>query len=702
MRTSILGAAFLLAGASAATLAAATGQDTNGNGLALNGSDTLFDVTTAIVNGCATQFSAHGNTMSPYQGGGSGVGAGAMDSGNQAVSPMSTALSSAQYCTQGGNATAYGTNAADPTKSEGLLVGIDGVAIVANQTNSCSSAGNPVNGFAAASMTVDGNPYTFGDSSVSTNLFKGQPAFDALAVLYLGLTHDGQYNCASDARKTLISSWANLFSTSCAGGNGTCSAGLTHAWRRSDLSGTTDAFLKILNPPNGSGANGKASGTSVGIGSLSTITGPGSGPKSNPFCNSTDATTSTNTTTATSFGGSSDLSDKDPIRTACAANGTNDEVCQPFFAVNPTDNQGDLGVVLPILIPDSSVATPTDIFPTLNCGASCTLVAVGPVGGAFRCPGTTSKPVAGACYMPFKASGGVNDPRCTSSFAAKCIGANGNPDGRFYNLSTVVSAAQFTASTNPSINGLVGNKPFQISVDANLRLLTGSFFRIHHKKAGVNNVPDPTGAGTTGLCAENDDTSQIGCLSDSDPCSIGYAGREAAKGYPGIGTPAVPTSQPLKALSINGTPPFNPSGDPDLFLKNLLTGGTPLYPFSRRLYFATIFGFGNSLQGAEKDLAACYGTDATTSPIVASHGFVAIPGGVSCVDYPEQLNTTATPAPNKPGSGNTAFGGCAGGAGTTIGSGVDACTATATKPVDINGNTVQEAVETYSVSAVNP
>ena len=63
MRTSMVGAAFLLAGAGAATTAAAVGTDTTGSGVSaaspfhLNGSDTLHDVTVDVINGCNGTFS---------------------------------------------------------------------------------------------------------------------------------------------------------------------------------------------------------------------------------------------------------------------------------------------------------------------------------------------------------------------------------------------------------------------------------------------------------------------------------------------------------------------------------------------------------------------------------------------------------------------------------------------------------------------
>ncbi len=95
MRTSIASAAFLLVGAGAATLAAV---DTTGSNIALNGSDTLFDVTRSVITSCATQFSDFASQNITYLGGGSGVGAGQMDTNAQQVSPMSRALKNSEYC----------------------------------------------------------------------------------------------------------------------------------------------------------------------------------------------------------------------------------------------------------------------------------------------------------------------------------------------------------------------------------------------------------------------------------------------------------------------------------------------------------------------------------------------------------------------------------------------------------------------------
>jgi hypothetical protein len=630
MRTSIASAAFLVVGAGAATLAAV---DTTGSNIALNGSDTLFDVTKQVITSCAAQFSDFTAQNISYLGGGSGVGAGQMDGNTQQISPMSRALKNTEFCSIAAPASAGLT--------EDLLVGIDGVAIVANQTNSCSStAANGFGSTAAFAVTADGTstggaPPTC-PGCVGTN-YTFNDSFDALKVLYFGLTHDGTYDCASPVRKTLIRQWHNVFVSDCSAGDGTCAAGITHAWRRSDLSGTTDAFASVLNPPG------------RGIGTLSNAP-VGATQKVNPFCNSADATSG-----VASFGGSSDFSDLDPVRTNCVSG--KDGVCEPYIGgLNGSTTgarfAGDLGVVIPVLIPDSTSTLATDLYPTQGCSTACTTVA--PIRSAripagYKCPGG-SAPTAGLCFVPFAGNASSPDPRCVTPNTTKCVDVIPRADGRQYNLAVVVAASQVPSAAR-------GTAPFQFAIDANNRIQSaGAFYRIHSNTAGANNVPDPTN-GATGICTENDDTSQIGCLVDSDPCSVGYAGREAAKDYPGLGSGGV--SMPLKALAVNNVPPFTPGGNADLALQNLLAapGTTPLYPLARRLYLATIYGFSNLL-GGENELAQCYGTDSVVGPAISTHGFVAIPGGVQCLDYPETAGT-GTPAPNVQGPGNVALGGCA-------------------------------------------
>jgi ABC-type phosphate transport system substrate-binding protein len=713
MRTSITGAALLLAGAGAAGFAAAA--DTNGSGIALNGSDTLADVTNNdVFSACSAQFGDWTTNPITYQGGGSRVGAGNMDQSLQAVSPMSSALKNTEFCTNAASVYTAPAVSASAGLTAGLLVGLDGVAISANQINSCSSSVANGIGGATVAVTNDGtgtpatNPpascpgcvagsYTFGDATQTK--FANQASFDALAVLYFGFTHDGTYSgCGSPVRKSLIKNWKNLFSSDCAAGDATCSAGLTHAWRRSDLSGTTDAFVSIINPPAGTVANGKGASVAVGIGSLPSLIAAGvtgAAAKSNPFCNSLDANTNPAPITP---GGSSDFSDADPVRTNCVPGV--DTVCEGFKLQTTTGGNfaGDLGVVLPVLIPDAAATHPVDLYPQTACTAACVPVPAFKTSQAgkypgFLCPNGLPPTGGNFCFMPFAGSASSPNPQCVASNQTKCVDVvGGKPDGRRYNLVTVVPSTQIPSAFRTGT--------FQFSVDATSpvpRILNGSFHRIHSVVPGANYAAS-IGAetGTTGICQQGDDTSQIGCLTDSDPCSIGYAGRESAQGFPGLAqtvngvTTLNPTSQPLKGLAVNGTPPFTPGADPDLAIKNLLaaSGTTPLYPLSRRLYFATIYGFGN-LQGHEKELAQCYGTNSIVSSAMSNNGFVPAPTGVSCLDYP-QTQGTGTPAPNAQGSGNVALGGCA----TAPGSNTDACTG-AGQLTDINGNPVPEATETF-------
>ncbi len=637
MRTSMIGAAFLLVGAGAATVAAV---DTTGNNIALNGSDTLLDVTRDVITSCTAAFPDFASKAITYQGGGSGTAAIQMQANNQQLGPMSRALRNTEYCS---GLTAPG----NPGLAAGLLVGIDGVSLLANTVTSCTETTAVANGFGkttAFNVTSDGTAtgtpmgtYTFTDS------------YDAIKVLFFGLTNDAVYNCNSATRKSLVKNWTNLFSADCAAGDGTCAAGLTHAWRRSDLSGTTDAFLSVLGLPGS-----RAIGTIPGV--------PGANTRVNPFCNSVD-----HKTLVASIGGSSDFADEDDIRTPCGATGSADNVCgytgKMAGATGAGAFRGDLGLVLPIFLPDAPNTLAADYYnPNTPCTNTC--IPIAPIASAllpngYKCPDGTS-PLGGYCYMPTSTSG---DAKCLASNQTRCITAasQGNPDGRRYNNVVLIPPSQISQTA------FRASSPYQFAFDAqavfatsspkyNPRFMTGSFYRIHEWSAPTTNVPV---AGTDGRCRENDDSSQIGCLVDSDPCSVGFAGRVGAKLFP------AGTSKPLKGLAVKVgaagafTPPFTPAPDPaDTAILNLLnTGAGPFYPIARRLYVNTVFGFGN-LVGGEDQLARCYANNSIIGPIMTARGFVPVPGGVQCIDYPEEGTSTASPAVNTRGAGAVAFPGC--------------------------------------------
>jgi hypothetical protein len=441
--------------------------------------------------------------------------------------------------------------------------------------------------------------------------------------------------------------------------------------------------VTVLNPPAGTTTNGKGAAVAVGIGSLPGLISAGvtgAVAKSNPFCNSVDANT---TPAPITPGGSADFSDADPVRTNCVPGV--DSVCSGFknLATSGGNFAGDLGVVLPVLIPDTASVHAADRYPQITCSAACAPFPAFKLSQAskypgFLCPNGAAPQGGNICFMPYQpGTDAAPNPQCAATNQDKCADVvGGKPDGRRYNLVTMVPSSQVASAFR------TGN--FQFGVDATSpvpRLLTGSFHKIHSIVAGANYAAGVgSETGTTGICQEGDDTSQIGCLTDSDPCSVGFAGRESDQGFPGDSSG--PTAQPLKGLAVNGTPPFTPGGDPDLAIKNLLqpSGTTPLYPLSRRLYFGTLYGFGQ-LQGHEKELAECYGTNSIMTSAMTNNGFVPIPGGVGCLDYPETAGTS-TPAPNVQGAGNVALGGCGSGSNT------NACTGTAGQLTDIHGTNV--------------
>ena len=618
MRTSIAGAAILLAGVGATTAAAVT----SGNNLKLNGSDTLFDVTRDVITACGTQFpgaTGFATKGITYEGGGSGVGAGQMGLGNQEIAPMSRALKSGEYC------------GLTPQFAADLLVGIDGVAIVTSKSSSCSTT------------TVNQVGKSFTGYTLGT--VSGVPAsIDALRLLFMGLDHSGARDCNSATRKTLIQNWTNLFTTdpTCAGGITHCTAGITHAWRRSDTSGTTDGFVGVLTATNGAG---------LALATMSTAP-TAAAQKVNPFCNSFEANDSNHqaqyldgtallsdgvTKTPLSDGRVNDESDHDPIRTLCDAN---DGVC------GNTTTQ-DLGVVLTVFLPDVVYAS-SEVNPTVDCSGSCALTPV--IAGTslptgFKCPNGTN-PIAGRCFVPVIDTTG-KDPRClVTDPGTRCFGTPSGLDGRLWNQNLMVLSTEVPAAYR------FAGATYQVGLDRNNRLLNGSFYRMHTRAPSSYNTR-AVDANYTGLCNENDDTSQIGCLVDADDCSTGFAGREASRTFPGAALDA------NKALLVDSVSPFTPNA-----LTNLVAPSGTVYELARRLYLATGpggAGFATLPAGSgEQMLAQCFSKDSLVGPAISSHGYLAIPaasGGVQCLNY-NDTKGTASPLVNIQGSGNIALPGC--------------------------------------------
>jgi hypothetical protein len=476
-KTTVL-ATVLLIGATASGIGAATNNK-------LQGSDTLKDFTRKIIPTCA------GATTLIYTGGGSGTAEAGMIAQSQEIGPMSRFFN-ANAC-----------KGATPKQAQGHTVAFDGMSISsdADNTQCASGALAFTGGFDVTDTTgapvvncpgcdLGTSHYTLkGTSGGASDAWK-----DVLRLIYSGIPHTGgniiaNQNCASDARRILANNYSLLFQGGCT--TGACTQ-LNHAFRRDDLSGTTDTMITLLGLP--------------------AIT---STP--NPFCNGDEQ------------------SDNDPIRRACTAD---DDVCS---------KDGKLGLVLPIFAPpdvDASVA----LYTTAACSATNKLKILPcqktiDAGGVshFQCadrPDGDGFNIAGGNLTPVTDAGAPcicdTDPtKCKSLFTKPST-----TDHRVFNLFARLPNGNLIANAPP----VDPDDPNQAKRNFQV---THAYWRL--RSTGVNN-----GKTAATLCAQATDTRNIGCLSANGACSIGYSGRESVD-LSAVGiTGGVPGS---KALLVNNLLP---------------------------------------------------------------------------------------------------------------------------------------------------
>ena len=655
MRTTIVGATILVVGASASTVWAVNGPDTTGNNIALQGSDTLEEVTKAVLldSRCIAAASPQSIT---YAGGGSSTGETAMSlaTPTQKVAPMS------RFFNQSTGVCAHQATA------DGLVIGLDGLAIVgATGTAGTCSGGVAFSGsFTVTDSTgapvvncpgcdTGTSTYTIGGPTGGSGNVAGWK--DVLKLVYTGIGHDGTRDCAGNVRKSLVAQWAKLFQGSCT--SGTCSQ-LTHAFRRGDTSGTTDVLLAALGAPLKGLASQQIAATkpainwfcnAVPLNTLnpapypdSSCTGAGT-PRAECTANGLNGGTGT-ANTGLSFGGASDYLDGDPIRRTCDPK---EQVCQkgsdPTAAVG---TPGDLGLVLPVEVPTNLSAA--QLYPTQSCSTGKFAIALPkPSGDPAALPNPPCPNggglIFGGCFQPFFQANAADTQHfnClykfnTPPFPVQGFATNGMTDGRAYNLFVKDDATgnylrdglQVPQAPATFAAGVIaGNSPNQIQ-----RLTVGAYFR-KHLLSGI--------ATGSSACVLNDSTAQIGCLTQADSCGLGYAGREADQAVAG---------GVITALNVNGI------ADTAANIAQLLNPSpVNLYPLSRKLFFNTLVGFGNLVpSGAstsgEFELAKCFGNSAIVNPIMASHGFIPMndatvtpfnPGGKAiCQNMP---NATCSP-----------------------------------------------------------
>ena len=571
MRTKIAVGAFLVAGAGASTVWAANPPDTTGNNIALQGSDTLEEVSKAVLADPACAATLTGLGMS-YAGGGSGTGETAMGTipPTQMLAPMSRFLNvNTNNCRNGATA-------------EGLVIGLDGLAIPVSQTNGGTACGGAA-AFTGSFNYVDAGGVTQTYTLAETAAGAGDAWRDILKLVFLGVPHSGARDCNGPIRRALVANWANLFQGhSCT--SGTCPSGLRHAYRRSDLSGTQDAFLSAL-----------------GLGGLASAQIAQTGAKANLFCNAN--------TTANVYGGALDYTDLDPIRVTCETVTSagvltaGEQVCERNNGTGgPIGTPGTLGLVQNVDV--AANLTVAQLYPTTLCDQGRFGLALPKAAGdpaalpSPPCPNGGGLS-AGKCWQPY-----ILNADATRNF--NCIarispvqGAarNNTTDGRVYNMWVKDSLGRMLKD-----NATVPVDPttFPTNPATTQRLISGAYFRAHMTVVG-------TGGGST--CQLGDETAQIGCLTQADPCTIGFAGREAAIGG-------------AIALTINGV-----TDDEANIVKLLAPSGSAdfnaRYPLSRKLFVNSLVGFENLFASSgEAAVAACFATNSIVDPIMLSHNFI--------------------------------------------------------------------------------
>lgn len=684
-RTLFTSAAFLAVSAVAGTASAQ---------LQLKGSDTLELVTKDVIAACP---GANGNITYIGGGSGTGQAAMVASPPTQHVAPMSRQMNNAASCTTnsrqlvigldgiavvavnstGGDPNTctddIGGNGAAPTQLQ--LTGVPSQFVACSSDTVCATAGNPAVGAcnvaggycspggtllactSAQGCSPDGT-YTF-DNNTPTNAADDWK--DVLAQIYGGQNHTGaaatindptevnadgtaictgtrtckrnpaRIDCTNPVRGVLMSSYGSIIRSPLCTGTG-CTK-LRHAFRRDDLSGTTDAFQALVGL--------------VAIAPFTTLRSTGtnnpeiadSAAVANPFCNAG---------TAALNKGFSDGLDLDPYRRSCAVGGLPDRfglesVCQAFAGANNSDvscyvaggtpavtspvnypqrekssPQGRgvlaggsvetftalqtdylstagkprcLGVVLPISIPqDLQGATvwATNRYPA---GGNCTpgiraFVNPFPV-HQMVCPDGAVKANSGTCRLPQNTANGRFDCIVDST------GSPGNtPDPRVYNLQPVDNGGHVTTLLDSYANPNFANP------NPSLRRFARRYFGLHMVR------PDNSQkAATATSCQLTDDTSQIGCLVKTSPCSLGFAGREASDPAPG---PFANVA--LRIETVQGT---------QASIEALATGVGTVYPLARKLWFNShndpgdLVGFseavGTNLLASEIALAGCMG-----------------------------------------------------------------------------------------------
>jgi len=683
-----------------------------------------------------TTWNASSNPLGDYSGGGSGGAENAMANSTpvQQTGPMSRALGGP--ATKGACA-AGGATAAAVANASGIVLGIDAVRIFAsnavisaNQT-SCNGATST----AACTQDPSGLVYSgsVGNGTVTMTFANWR---DVLALLYGGLDRSVTPNvvdCTSPKRALLVSAWTNLFQNTTSCPNSTNGTALTHAWRRDDNSGTADVFSNLsgfqaaekdqfgnttakysvsASAVNGFGTSpycnalnwDTTEAAKIPSTSASTCSNAADlhymGPGGVPVASSADATclAGSNATTAchhvpppNTYGvqplGTQSIvlptsyQDNDPIRTACLGAGVSghnsDDVC---------NTDGKLGIVLPIPALDFiHIQNPGLVSYTgaVDCGSGsiagdppkvfvCAPRNKGTTGNGL-CPNNDA-PLGIGCLIPIGTGSGGATSQCqaTKSEGVSCFTGPCGSDARVYNLQaydgtgtdSVHNAHYLNVSYSVNDGGSVGS--FTQSIN-----MAGAFGRVHQREKAT---------GGKYVCNLDDASDQIGCLTQADPNSIGFAGNtgdtwenrdpNATTGCASCSLSTAPNTQGLRVSKLEAGTSCLPAAP---------GSGLASYPIWRKLYFNSIVGFSHVTNTAELNLGQYISEDNQENSILTQYAFFPLPfspngtgpGGAPaqfCEDFNETISSIcgyAGPGGTSPTTG--AFTGNANACNTNVG-----------------------------------
>jgi hypothetical protein len=549
-------------------------------GAALQGSESLQSMTLDVISSCP------GSVGMTYDPTGNDLAEASMSAGVLGVAPMTRQLHGLAGCASIG-----GVSAGD--HACGMVVALDALVVTAGTSPSGGCGGVAFDGRFFTVTERNGVPGLQCPGCDPANNYAAADFADYLRLLFFGIHHDAAAtrDCNSDARRSLVASYPNLFqSTSCLGGS--CGSGPIHRVFRPRDGDRVETFLRLLGVPS-----------SYRIATLL----PSVAQQSNPFCNAPPVVPpGQNFRVVTGF---ADFLDEDPIRVPCTGTGAapGEQVCGsavPSGFTPAIKRLGTLGLVLPILVPDPANVPPPEIYATSLCTA----------GQVELLPCTKSTCTGNACPAGNPAFGG----KCFSSvlatspttFDANCIQRFGTGFCPF-----LVPAGTDCRGANLWVRAPNGDLRKDTTVlGAPARQILGAFYRLHSTQ------PQPGGLAP---CAAASPFDQVVCLTgNADPCSVGVTSRTAA--VPGPSAPQ----------DLHGLAPSVPN------IQTLITSPSPstTYPLSHKLYLNTILGFpphGLLPPGPELSLAGCYADPALMAPIVPAHGFVPTPAGVVLEDFDE-------------------------------------------------------------------